>query len=382
MKQYLEEMIESQIVRVIFSNPIKNASYWKITIRPVEIQNEIYYQVESFDKEKAFHQNIKREDLLDTMEKFSCEFKQIEAETVSHHFHLKLSKKGKIFFHKREEVHELKLSHDRKKQYLLEEGIVIPVFVDLGIMTETGKIVKSKYDKYRQINRFIEMVDDVLKEVNLENLHIVDFGCGKSYLTFVLYHYLVNVLQKRVSIHGIDLKEEVIVNCNQLAKKYEYDHLRFFAMDINEYQSDKAVDMVISLHACDTATDIAIYKGIEWGAKIMLNVPCCQHEINEQIHSEEYALLTRYGLVQERFSSLMTDALRANLIGICDYEVQLLEFIDMEHSPKNVLIRSIKKKRNNKEKLYKEIEVIVNTYQLKPSLYRLLEEGHYVLPIS
>ena len=382
MKQYLEEMMEAQIVRMIFSNPLKDAKYQKVILRPVTIKNQLLYQSESFLGEQVFHKNIGEEDVLEELLILSSDFKQIDAEAVEYHFHLKVSKKGKVFFNKRKEEHVLDVSHNRKKQYLLEEGIVIPALVDLGIMNEEGIVYKSKYDKYRQINRFVEMVDDAIKEVELEHYHIVDFGCGKSYLTFVLYHYLKNVLQKEVSIHGIDLKEDVIVKCNKLAEKYHYDNLEFFAMDIEDYQSSRDVDMVISLHACDTATDIAIYKGITWGAKIMLNVPCCQHEINAQIESDDFSLMTRYGLVQERVSALMTDALRANLIGLCDYEVQLLEFIELEHSPKNILIRSVKKKQNHKKKLYTEIMNILNTYQLNPTLYQLLEEEQYVLPIS
>ena len=382
MKQYLEEMMEAQIVRMIFSNPIKDAKYQKVILRPVTIKNQLLYQSESFLGEQVFHKNISEEELLEELLVLSSDFKQIDAETVSYHFHLKVSKKGKVFFNKREEEYVLDASHNRKKQYLLEEGIVIPALVDLGIMNEEGIVHKSKYDKYRQINRFVEMVDDAIQEVELEHYHIVDFGCGKSYLTFVLYHYLKNVLQKEVSIHGIDLKEDVIIKCNELAKKYEYSQLEFFAMDIEEYQSDREVDMVISLHACDTATDIAIYKGISWGAKIMLNVPCCQHEINGQIKSDEFALMTRYGLIQERVSALMTDALRANLIGLCDYEVQLLEFIELEHSPKNILIRSVKKKQSQKKKLYEELVNLLHTYHLNPTLYQLLKEGQYVSPIS
>jgi len=382
MKQYLEEMIEAQVVRMIFSNPIKDAKYQKVILRPVTIKSQLLYQSESFLGEQVFHKNISEEELLEELLVLSSDFKQIDAETVSYHFHLKVSKKGKVFFNKREEEYALDASHNRKKQYLLEEGIVIPALVDLGIMNEEGIVYKSKYDKYRQINRFVEMVDDAIQEVELEHYHIVDFGCGKSYLTFVLYHYLKNVLQKEVSIHGIDLKEDVIIKCNELAKKYEYSQLEFFAMDIEDYQSSREVDMVISLHACDTATDIAIYKGISWGAKIMLNVPCCQHEINGQIKSDEFALMTRYGLIQERVSALMTDALRANLIGLCDYEVQLLEFIELEHSPKNILIRSVKKKQSQKKKLYEELVNLLHTYHLNPTLYQLLKEGQYVSPIS
>ena len=382
MKQYLEEMIQAQIVRAIFSNPQQDCKYRKVTIRPVEIKNEIYYQVETFEEEKVFHKNIKEKELLKEMLYLSDRFKQIDTDTLTYSYHVKVSKKGKIFFNKKEETHKRDLAHNRKKQYLLEEGIMIPVLVDLGVMTSEGKVIKSKYDKYRQINRFIEMVDDAVQEVLLDEYHIVDFGCGKSYLTFVLYHYLVNILNKKVSIHGIDLKEEVIEECNELARKYHYDNLTFFAMDINDYKSEIPVDLVISLHACDIATDLAIYKGIAWDAKIMLNVPCCQHEINQQMHSDNDTLITRYGLIQERVSALMTDALRANLIGACGYEVQLLEFIELEHSPKNILIRSIKKKQANKEKLLMEVKRMLDEYHLNPYLYQLLEEAKYVSPIS
>lgn len=236
------------------------------------------------------------------------------------------------------------LSHNREKQYILREGCPVDFLVGLGVQTPDGRITKNKYDKFRQINRYLEFIEDILDQLPREGtIHVIDFGCGKSYLTFAMYYYL-RVLQGRdIHITGLDLKADVIRRCNELAAQCGYKQLRFQVGDISAYEGEQKVDMVVSLHACDTATDYALEKAVGWGAKVILAVPCCQHEVNRQIHCKELEPLLRYGVIKERMSALITDAIRAGLLEQQGYDTQILEFIDMEHTPKNLLIRAVKR---------------------------------------
>ena len=236
------------------------------------------------------------------------------------------------------------LSHNRAKKYILEEGQKVDFLVDLGVQTQDGKIVKAKYDKFRQINRYLEFIQDILPSLPKDRtLTIIDFGCGKSYLTFAMFYYLEMLKESDIRVIGLDLKEDVIDHCNRLRDKYGFSSLNFLKGDISTFEGVEAVDMVVTLHACDTATDYALYKAMKWNARVILSVPCCQHEVNKQIKNMEMQTILKYGLLRERMSALITDGLRANLLEEYGYETQVLEFIDMEHTPKNILLRAVKK---------------------------------------
>ena len=295
---------------------------------------------------------------------------------------MKISKKGKVFLGKKRSDNSkvVKKGHNKEKNYILKEGMIIEPLIDLGVFTKEGKVINSKYDKYKQINRFIEIIDDEIKKNDYKDLTILDFGCGKSYLTFVLYYYFVKIKNINVKMIGLDLKEDVIKKCNEIAKRYNYENLHFELGDINGFKYTNKVDMVITLHACDTATDYALYNAVKWNSKMIFSVPCCQHELNSQMKSDSLSILTKYGIVQERVAALMTDSIRANLLECAGYKTQLLEFIDIAHSPKNILIRASKSNINKdkKEKSLTEVHNLINTFNFKPTLFNLLKNDNLI----
>ena len=307
------------------------------------------------------------------------EMKQLQMETRQASVTALVSKKGKVTVKKKarkEPAKKADLSHNRQKRYILEEGVPVPFLVDLGVMTAEGKVVHAKFDKFRQINRFLEFIEDILPRLkdraeDGRELTILDFGCGKSYLTFAIYYYLHELKGYDIRIIGLDLKRDVIRRCNELSGKYGYEKLRFLEGDIADYTGVDRVDMVVTLHACDTATDFALAKAIGWDAKVILSVPCCQHELNRQIKSDVLEPVLKYGLIKERMAALVTDALRAQYLEREGYETQILEFIDMEHTPKNILIRAVKtgRKGSNEEKL----QMCEEALHVRPTLGRLLD---------
>ena len=337
------------------------------------------FQFARYEGAQVFHQNAasKEEAIEICCEYLIGHFLQVNAWDGDFEYILMVSKGGKVSFSRKAakvQAPVVRASHNREKNYIFQEGAVISPLVDMGILTAEGRVVKSQYDKFKQINRFLELVDDAVKDAP-GPLHIIDFGCGKSSLTFVLYYYFTFVRQIEAHITGLDLKADVIEKCNQAARKYGYDRLRFEVGDIGGYLPAGRVDMVVSLHACDTATDYALYNAVAWGAKYIFAVPCCQHELNAQMESGQLALFTRYGVVQERVAALATDAIRANLLEHCGYRTQLLEFVDLSHTPKNLLIRAVKSGRGAGDgRAMREVRAAMREFRLSPALYRLLLE--------
>lgn len=381
----IDEMVSEELVKIIISNKAnKENKYNKISIVLKENKNKEYYQVESYTDKQVFHKNIEKKELKEKLFYYTHEkYKQISAWSNETEFNLKISKKGKVFLGKRKNKTCCKVQkgHNKEKNYILKEGTIIKPLIDLGVFTKEGKVVNSKYDKYKQINRFIEIIDDEIKKKDYKDLTIIDFGCGKSYLTFVLYYYFVEIKKINVKMIGLDLKEDVIKKCNEIAKEYNYENLHFELGDINGFKYNNKVDMVITLHACDTATDYALYNAIKWNAKMIFSVPCCQHELNAQMKSDNFSIITNYGIIQERIAALMTDSIRGNLLEYMEYKTQLLEFIDIAHSPKNILIRASKGKisEDKKKKALNEVYNLINEFNFNPTLYELLKNDGYIL---
>lgn len=377
LQEILEESLNINFVRAVISNPRVKEGILKVKVRPIEKQGELYFQFEAFTKTQVFHENLKADEAVERILSYMEEFKQMQMTAGMKDYTVLVSKKGKISVQakkRKDEAVKPDLSHNKNKRYILEEGKAVPFLQDLGVMTAEGKIVRTKFDKFRQINRFLEFIEDILPQLDKEReMTILDFGCGKSYLTFAVYYYLHELKGYDIRIIGLDLKEDVIAHCAKLAKEYGYEKLTFLKGDIADYEGVDAVDMVVTLHACDTATDYALAKAVGWNAKVILSVPCCQHELNAQIYNEDLAPVMDYGLLKERMAALVTDGLRAKYLEREGYETQILEFIDMAHTPKNILIRAVKKHKKN-EKAAGEIDRCEELLGVHPTLGTLLDE--------
>ncbi len=378
LKELILKIFEDTIQKAVFSNPTgKQSEFKKITISRMPK----FYQITKFTEKQVFHENIDFDKISERCIDLSGnDFTQIYARSQDKEYNVKIGKDGKALFKTKNLSVDNKAvasanEHNRKKQYILAEGEIIEPLIDMGIFTKEGKVINSMYDKYKQINRLIEIIDDSVKQTNAKKLNVIDFGCGKSYLTFIVYYYLTEIKGIDATIIGLDLKKEVIEKCNKAAQKYGYKNLKFCLGDINGFKCPFDVDMVITLHACDTATDYALYNAVNWGAKMIFSVPCCQHELNSQIKTDKLSLLTRYGIIQERFSALLTDSIRGNLLEYCGYKTQLLEFIDFAHTPKNILIRAVLRNttpKATKEKALNEVKSAIEEFNVQPTLYKLL----------
>ena len=386
LQNVLDRYLDMELLQIVLSGARTKDGVSRIRIRPVIIREELLFQCTKTAGTKELHENLKKSEALLRIDQWLREdFRQLQLESGKGTVNALSSKKGKITVKEKknkctenicrtEEERRQELSHNRKKKYILEAGKPVDFLIDLGVMTPEGKIVNSRYDKFRQINRFLEFIEDILPRLAKDReVTILDFGCGKSYLTFAMYYYLHELKQYDVKIIGLDLKADVIEHCSRLGKKYGYEKLYFYQGDIASYEGVEQVDMVVTLHACDTATDFALAKAVNWGASVILSVPCCQHELNRQISNEALAPVFSYGVLKERMAALMTDGLRAQMLEHAGYDTQILEFIDMEHTPKNLLIRAVytgKKKENGKE-----LRACLEAFGLHPTLEGLLFEG-------
>ena len=383
LQSLFTDCLNETLIRVILSNPSSKDGVIKIYARPMLKNKSLLFQIEEYTKTQVFHKNLTAGDassyltgkLSSDTSSQTASFKNALVETKSFTANVLVSKKGTITIKKKMNASpkqtKISLSHNRKKKYILEEGIPVPFLIDLGVMTQNGNIINAHYDKFRQINRFLEYIEDILPSLPTgRELRILDFGCGKSYLTFAIYYYLKVLKGYPVRITGLDLKEDVIRHCNELAVKYGYDKLEFLCGDIAYYDGCSQVDMVVTLHACDTATDYALAKAVGWGAKVILSVPCCQHELNKQMKNDLLSPVLHYGILKERMAALMTDGLRAQILEANGYRTQVLEFIDMAHTPKNLLIRAVYNGHCADNKA--QIDELLAAFDVNPTLYRLL----------
>lgn len=370
----LDNIEIKNIIKGTLSDPRKDSLYIKGYIRPVEIKGTSMMQIELFTKTQSFAQNYSYADFKFKLEELMLQyFLQLNLITKDYTYSFKYTKKNHLLTNRtknKEQASLVAVAHNKQKKYILNDGKVIPALVDLGVMTFDGKIVPSYYDKYRQINRFLEIIDDTIKDFKEEEINIIDFGCGKSYLTFIVYYYLINIRGIKANIIGLDLKTDVIKKCNDIAKSYGYDSLSFEVGDISLYKPHFRVDLIITLHACDVATDFAMYHAIKLHSKYLLSVPCCQHEINNQL-KKNTSFLAGYGIVKERFSALLTDTIRAKILEYSGYNVDILEFVDFDASPKNLLVRAKLTGKSNPNSL-KEVQAILNEYKIEQTLYNLL----------
>lgn len=360
LKMLLQDTVDNGLYQIILSNPRQKDKAFKIKIRPVMVKNKVLFQKTVYEGTKVFHENYERCDMISyIIEAMTSRFRQCEVEHTNCKAVVLVSKKGKVTVNRKqvrsaeaepESARQSLMAHNRVKRYILEEGIPVPFLIDLGVQTKEGKIVHARYDKFKQINRFLEFIEDILPTLSKEGVvHIIDFGCGKSYLTFAMYYYL----------HYLK----------------GYDKLQFLHGDIADYEGADRVDMVVTLHACDTATDYALEKAVRWNAKVILSVPCCQHEVNKQIHSENLSAVLKYGIIKERMSALITDAIRADLLESQGYDTNIMEFIDMEHTPENLLIRAVKRNGRFKwkaEHAREEVASLTQELQIEPTLQKLL----------
>jgi len=363
--------------KAVFSQPTDKATAPKVELRPLILKGERVYQAERFENNKAFHQNLTEDALLRWAEEnLEGKYRQalIVTETESRQYILKrdgsYKKTGGAAVIARPAAAQ---GHNREKDYILREGENIPALVDLGVFTRDFKIVRAKYDKFKQINRFVELVAQGVKDEGADTIRILDFGCGKSYLTFILYYYFAVRRRLKTEIIGYDLKADVVARCNEIAARYGYEGLRFEVADVTRDKlADTAIDMVVTLHACDTATDYALAYAINRKVKHIFSVPCCQHEVNLSIRKGgELDLLLEHGIIRERVCALLTDSIRAAVLEDAGYAVDVIEFVDFEHSPKNLMLRAVrtgKKRPGSREKA----EALREAYGFKQSLLELI----------
>ncbi|ASS40092.1 class I SAM-dependent methyltransferase [Fusobacterium sp. oral taxon 203] len=380
---------EDKLIKIVFSDK-QNGDFSKIIIKPLSLKTSKNIQIESFKDNKAFHKNIELnnfQEIENILKEYIENFKQILLQIES--LDISFTKKKENFIKKENKNNLIKNSneHNKKKKYILNEGDKIDFLIELGLMSVEGKILKSSYNKFKQINKYLEFINDVIVELKTKKLidnhiNILDFGCGKSYLTFALYYYLKHYRKDlSFSIVGLDLKKDVIEFCNKLAQKLDYKNLEFLNGNIKDYDRTKKVDLVFSLHACNNATDYSLEKALSLNAKSILAVPCCHHEFFEKIQKSKNSdfyntlkIMLDNGVVLDKFATLATDSFRSLTLELCGYKTKMIEFIDTEHTPKNILIRAIKSKSSNLKEKLKEYNRLKEFLGIQPLLEDLTKK--------
>lgn len=388
LESLLDELFaNAAVIRLILSSKRrKSQSISKATVKPVMIKNELKYQFECIVSNKALHENLGPDESIKKIcELVASDFKQVNIMTETEDIQVLASKPDRPRITRRSLAIADKstqsqagtapgLTHNKKKNHVIPEGVPCDFLIRLGVMDENGTVFKKHYSKFRQINRYLDIVKDVLPVLPKDRtLRIIDFGCGKSYLTFALYYYFRVLNDMPIEIIGLDLKQDVIDLCNKVAEDLKYDELTFLCGDISDYTSDRA-DMVVTLHACDTATDAALINAVSWGSKVILSVPCCQHELFRQIDNEINAPMLKHGIIKDKFTELLTDGLRGLKLESKGYDVAMVEFTPIEHTSKNIMIRAIKRDIDHpgkKKKAQAEYDRLKEFYHVQPAIDKL-----------
>ncbi len=386
MKNALELIIqiinENQLVSATFSSPrSKGEDLKSVGINPTSDEKTFKVELKYLKHNNLV--SVSAQDLVTSeLANYLTQFKQVLIKGHAEEIQILLNKKGQAkIIRKKSQVPKAN-KHNRQKDYLIPDNEKCPFLIEIGVMDKNGKVKSNYYKKFRQINRFLQMVDDLFRDQKQETYHIVDFGCGKSYLTFALYHYFTVIKQGEVKITGIDLKQEVIDHCNEKAQNLKFTHLKFAHGFIHNFKTDDPVDFVVTLHACDTATDDAIVFSLKQQAKYMMFVPCCQHELNKQITNSDSNIMLKHGIMKDRMTALVTDTMRSQLLEYAGYKVQVMEFIDLEHTAKNILLRCTKTNRDEQQtqSILQNYQSFKQQWKITPYLEkRLTEEGLYPL---
>lgn len=379
LREFFLQVLNEDLIQITLSGTRDRKRAEKVKVRPVLLKGTLSFQETLYRETKVYHVNYEKEEAVEKLlEYIKTLFRQAQVAALGEEATVLVSKKGAVSLKRRrkevqQETGERDLAHNRARRYILPEGEPVDFLVGLGVQTPQGQVVRSKYDKFRQINRYLEFIEDILDKLpSGRQVRIIDFGCGKSYLTFAMYYYLHQVQRRDIRVTGLDLKADVIARCSALAAELGYEGLDFQVGYIGSWQEEGGVDMVVSLHACDRATDYALEKAVKWGAAVVMAVPCCQHELNGQIHCDTLQPLLKYGLLKERMAALVTDALRAEMLEQRGYDTQIVEFIDMEHTPKNLMIRAVKSSRMRPGTSGAGLDRMAEFLHVNPALKELL----------
>ncbi len=374
MMKELFDPIQDKLISMVLFDPIEKDNLSKIDFRVFfEKTNKKKIQKEWKVGNQAFHKNL--DFVVGITEAINLfdqgKYRQMFIQTTEEKIHL-IKKQEKIKIRRTaEKIKTPSLLHNRKKRQCYQEGVPVPFLIRQGLMNQSGQIQAKQQFKFRQINRFLELVlpffEDQLKQ-GKKRISCLDIGCGKAYLTFALYDQIAQMGFDSIEFIGIDRKEEVIKNNQNLARDLGFHHLQFVCTNIAEYSRNHPIDVVIALHACDIATDEAIALGINQQAQALFLAPCCHQNLLHQIKNQHMHAFLKYGILKERFSALLTDALRAGHLEQLGYQVEIIEFVDREDSLKNLMIRAVKQVNPKERSIEKELLELKKLFQVHPWL--------------